>query len=67
MSGVPDDGAVAERIYPCGGKKTHRQTTAEREVWEVALPFTRRGHEGGGTHGRPHINSEKSAHGRAVY
>ena len=45
----------------------HRQTAAERDGWEVALPLTRGGHEGGGTHRHPHINSEKAEHGRAVY
>ena len=29
MGGDPDDGAGAERIYPWGGEKAHRQTTAE--------------------------------------
>ena len=67
MGGVPDDGAGAERIYPWGDEKDHRQTAAEREGWEVALPLTRGGHEGGGNHGRPYINSEKVEHGRAVY
>ena len=50
MGGVPDDGAGVERIYTWGGEKAHRQTTAEREVWEVALPLTGGGHKGGGTH-----------------
>ena len=50
MNGVPDDGAGPERIYTWGGKKAYRQTTAEREGWEVALPLTTWGHERGGTH-----------------
>ena len=53
VGGVPNDGAGAELIYPWDGKKAHMQTAAEREGWEVALPLTRGGHEGGGTHGRP--------------
>ena len=56
MGGVPDDGAGAERIYTRGGEKAHRQTTSEREGREVALPLTGGVHEGGRTHGRPHIN-----------
>ena len=67
MGVVPDDGAGAERIYPWGGEKAHRQTATEWEGWEVALPLTRGGHEGGRNNGRPYINSEKAEHGRAVY
>ena len=67
MGGVPDDRAGAERISPWGGEKAHRQTSAEREGWEVALPLTRGGHEGGGPQRCPHLNSEKAENGRAVY
>ena len=56
MGGVPNDGAGAERFYTWGGEETHRQTTAEGEGWEVALPLTGGGHEGGGTHGCLNIN-----------
>ena len=67
MGGVPNDGAGADCISPWGGEKAHGQTGAEREGWEVALPFTRGGHEGGGTNRHSNINSEKSEHGRVVY
>ena len=50
MGGVPNDGAGAERIYTWGGKKAHRQTTAEGEVWEVSLTLTGGGHEGDRIH-----------------
>ena len=50
MVGVPDDGAVVERIYTWGSDTSNRQTTAERERWEVVLTITGGGHEGGGTH-----------------
>ena len=67
MGGVPDDGAGVELISPWVGETTYRQTAAEREGWEVALPLTRGGHEGGGTHIHLNINSEKAEHGRTVY
>ena len=52
----PDDGAGVERIYTWGGKTPNRQTTAEREGWEVVLSLTGGGHEGGGTQQRTHIH-----------
>ena len=33
----------------------------------MALPLTRGGHEGGGTHRHSNINPEKAEHGRAVH
>ena len=67
MGGVTNYGAGADRISPWGGEKAHRQTAAEREGWEVALPLTIGGHEGGGTHRHSNINPDKVEHGRAVY
>ena len=56
MGGVPDDGAGSERIYTWGGETANWQTTAEREGWEVVLPLTGGGNEGGGSHQRSHIH-----------
>ena len=42
-----------ERVHPWGGETDNRKTTAEREGWEVFLPLTGGGHEGGGAHRRP--------------
>ena len=50
MGGDPDDGAGVERIYTWGRDTANGQTTAEGEGWEVVLPLTGGGHEGGGTH-----------------
>ena len=67
MGGVPDNGAGVERVYTWGGETANRQITAEREVWEVVLPLTGGGHEGGGDHQLPNIHKQKAEHGCAVY
>ena len=67
MGGVPDNGAGVDRVHTWGGETDNRQTTAEREGWELVLPLIGGGHEGGGDHRRPNIHTQKSEHGRAVY
>ena len=60
MGGVPDNGAGVERVHTWGGDTANRQTTAEREGWEVVLPLTGGGHEGGGSHRRLNIHKQKA-------
>ena len=37
MGGVPDNGAGVESVHTWGGETANRQTTAEREGWEVVF------------------------------
>ena len=67
MGGVPDNGEGTERVYTWGGETSNRTATTERAGWEVVLPLTGGGHEGGGAHRRPNIHKQKAEHGRAVY
>ena len=67
MGGVTDNGAGVERVHTWVGETANRQTTAEREGWEVVLSLTGGGRAGGGAHRRPNIYKQKAEHGRAVY
>ena len=67
MGGVPDNGEGTERVYTWGGDTAKKTATTERPGWEVVLPLTGGGHEGGRAHRRPNVHRKKAEHGRAVY
>ena len=57
MGGVPKNGEGTECIHTWGGETANWKATTERVGWEVVLPLTGGGHEGGGlTNVRTSIN-----------
>ena len=59
MGGVPKNGEGVERVHTWGNKTANRTATVERAVWEVVLPLTGGGHEGGGSHRRPNVHKRR--------
>ena len=46
----------AGQIHAWGRAKDHGETDAERAGWEMVLPFSGGGHEGGGVYGDQRVN-----------
>ena len=67
VGGVPENGAGTERVHPWGDETDNRNTTMEREGWEVVLPLTGGGHEVSRAHRRKNVNKYKAEHSHAVY